>query len=669
MESLLTYILQVNLLLSLLFLGYHFLLKGLTFYSLNRVYFVLGAVYAFVYPFLNIRAWFAEKIDLPKGEVLAYLPFDLEETQSSLALSDLLAGLLLLGAAVFALKLIFQLLSLFRIHWHSKPAQWRDYLFRNVVFPITPFSFFNKIYLHQQQHEELELNDIFKHEYIHVKGQHSVDVLLFEFVLISCWYNPFVWLMRRAVRQNLEFLTDQQVLDKGVDRQTYQYSLLNVTKQGARVGISNQFNFNTLKKRIMMMNKKRSSKLELSKYAFMLPMLIVAGITFSVSQAEGKIEVVVDNLKQADVGKMLDEVVVNLPKIGAKDTVKEVKRDTVQLKKIAYDPSVNMVVSGKASYVSDVDGSNKRMVIVKPDNFKLNYKNKEDRPQFFVNGKEVNEEAELEKIDPKNILTVEIYNPTDGTTKTDKGKVYITLKGGEVENSNFDALKGRHTKTFSVSIGSNSGENKQGDPEVKKLNINGVGTTGEVSKLFFRNQEGQPKIRINGSKVGSGGEPLIVVDGSPVSSWEGIETHNIESITVLKDKSSTALYGDRGKDGVILITTKLGFNGLGKVAKDSIPSLQGRIKEVVVTGFKKFPGDANPIRINRRLIKEGDYTEFLNNLPEKAVYYLDGKEVKAGKLSRLDVKDIKEVAYIPDETAKHMFGDKASEGAVSVMTK
>ncbi len=664
MESLLTYILQVNLLLSLLFLGYHFLLKGLTFYSLNRVYFVLGAVYAFVYPFLNIRAWFAEKIDLPQGEVLAYLPFDLEETQSSLLLSDLLVGLLLLGAAVFAVKLILQLLSLFRIHWHSKPAQWRDYLFRNVVFPITPFSFFNKIYLHQQQHEELELNDIFKHEYIHVKGQHSVDVLLFEFVLISCWYNPFVWLMRRAVRQNLEFLTDQQVLDKGVDRQTYQYSLLHVTKQGARVGISNQFNFNTLKKRIMMMNKKRSSKLELGKYAFMLPMLIVAGITFSVSQAEGKIEVVVDNLKQADVGKMLDEVVVNLPKIGAKDTVKEVKRDTVQLKKIAKSISADLLFSGKASYVSDVDGSNKRMVIEKPENFKLNFKNKEDRPRYFVNGKEVNDNKVLEKIDINEILKVEIYKPNEGTTKTEKGHIYISIKDGELE-----ALKGSHPNIFTVDGEDNFVEKNQSAPEVKKLNVNGVGTTGEVSKLFFRNLGGQPKIRINGSKVGSGGEPLIVVDGSPVSSWEGIEPDNIESITVYKDKSSTALYGDRGKDGVILITTKLGFNGLGKVVKDSIPSLHGRVKEVVVTGFKKFPGNANPIWINRRLIKEGDYTEFLNNLPEKAVYYLDGNEVKAGKLSRLDVKDIKEVAYIPDETAKHMFGNKASEGAVSVMTK
>src|SRR5690606_27618995 len=134
-----------------------------------------------------------------------------------------------------------------------------------------------------------ELYDIFEHEDIHVKGLHSMDILMFEILLIVCWYNPFVWLMRRAVRQNLEYLTDQQVLNKGVDRQTYQYSLLNVSKQGASLGLSNRFNFKFLKKRIMMMNKKKSSKLELSKYAFLLPIFIFSAGAFTISKADSRI--------------------------------------------------------------------------------------------------------------------------------------------------------------------------------------------------------------------------------------------------------------------------------------------------------------------------------------------------------------------------------------------
>jgi hypothetical protein len=75
MESLLTYIIQVNLLLGLLFLGYHYLLKNLTFYRLNRIYFLVGSLYAFVYPFLNFKDWFSEKVSIPQGLVLEYIPF------------------------------------------------------------------------------------------------------------------------------------------------------------------------------------------------------------------------------------------------------------------------------------------------------------------------------------------------------------------------------------------------------------------------------------------------------------------------------------------------------------------------------------------------------------------------------------------------------------------
>lgn len=231
-----------------------------------------------------------------------------------------------LGAMVLFLKLAVQLFSLMRIHRHSIEASWRTYVYRNVLFPIAPFSFFNRIYVNAKQHEESELYDIFEHEQIHVKGLHTLDIILFEAILILCWYNPVVWLLRKAVRQNLEFLTDQYVLNQGVDRQTYQYSLLHVSKQGATVGVGNQFNFKLLKKRITMMNKKRSSALELSKYAFLLPVLIFVAAAFTVTKADEKISEVVLLAKQTEV-KDLQRV------LQQKDTVKIIavtEKDTVK---------------------------------------------------------------------------------------------------------------------------------------------------------------------------------------------------------------------------------------------------------------------------------------------------------------------------------------------------
>ena len=349
MESLLTYILQVNLLLAMIYIGYTGLLKRLTFYTLNRAYFLIGGIFAFVYPFLDLRSLLLQR-GLDMGVVGEQISFYITkpEVQDRLTLAGLIEIVFMVGAAILLLKFLLQLMSLLRIHMHSTADQWRTYFFRNVLIPIVPFSFLNKIYVNKQQHLDAELHDIFKHEDIHVKGLHSVDILLFEMILVCCWYNPFVWLLRRAIRQNLEFLTDQRVLDKGIDRQTYQYSLLNVSKKGTSIGLSNQFNFKLLKRRIMMMNKKRSSKIELSKYGFLLPLFLLAGAAFTVSRAEHSIEGVV---RQAN-----ETPLIALPQVNPLDSLPDrlpAHTGTLQKKEPAADTVKNDTVRHVAGENND----------------------------------------------------------------------------------------------------------------------------------------------------------------------------------------------------------------------------------------------------------------------------------------------------------------------------
>lgn len=248
MENILNYAIQINVLLTVVYLGYAFLLKNLTFYMLNRVYLLTGIVFSFVYPFLDIQSWFSKPIP-SVGEIAMdwsmFLDQDVE--QSFFTLNNILIIILGIGIAVLFIRFLIQMISLLRIHIYSEPAQWQSYLFRNVFIPIVPFSFLNKIYVNRDHHDEPELLDIFKHEDIHVKGLHSIDILISEFTLISSWFNPLVWLMRKGIRENLEFLTDQQVLNHGVDKQAYQYSLLRVNSSGGAATLGNQFSFKALK--------------------------------------------------------------------------------------------------------------------------------------------------------------------------------------------------------------------------------------------------------------------------------------------------------------------------------------------------------------------------------------------------------------------------------------
>ena len=124
---------------------------------------------------------------------------------------------------------------------------------------------------------------------------------------------------------------------------------------------------------------------------------------------------------------------------------------------------------------------------------------------------------------------------------------------------------------------------------------------GQIAGAQVLQQTGAPgggssiRIRGNGS-IGAGNEPLYVVDGHPYASSNNqtlnplifINPSNIESITVLKDASSTAIYGSRGANGVVLITTKTGrFN-------------QNSISVNIKTGFQHVPEKGRPKMLNAK---------------------------------------------------------------------
>jgi|GEM_PF-114363 len=585
MESLLTYIVQVNILLTIIYIGYFALLKALTFYKLNRVYFLLGGLFSLVYPFLDIRSLFQKQLE-PVGELVAYFPDFASGNvadKGSPTIASLIYGVIMLVGVFLLVKLAVQLLSLLRIHLHSVKASWKRYIYRNVLFPIVPFSFFNRIYVNKEQHQELELYDIFEHEDIHVKGLHTIDILMFEMLLIGCWYNPFVWLMRKAVRQNLEFLTDQQVLNKGVDRQTYQYSLLHVTKQGMAVGVSNQFNFKLLKKRIMMMNKKRSSKLELSKYVFLLPIVIFAAGAFTVSKADGKITEVVNLAKETE----LKEIQVMLQK---PDTFAFVKEENFSYQAVA-DSSVEtagFVLDGKLveqRTIEQLDPKEIESAVVNIENAvsqKFGLKSVLSIKTKKFAGK-VGTPSQFKAIRFGKDGAVNIDGPFQGFARTEN--VFEAKKADTTENkwvSNILATPKEKQPLFFVD-GKKATETilKNLSPddidaisilkdlrsmekygEAGKNGVIEITTKGKVAGMAIGNKVSTDSVRnviIRG--VGTKqGNPLIVIDGveqKGTSTLQHLDVNEIESISILKNGNGEALYGEKGRDGVMLVTTKV----------------------------------------------------------------------------------------------------------------
>jgi TonB-dependent starch-binding outer membrane protein SusC len=108
--------------------------------------------------------------------------------------------------------------------------------------------------------------------------------------------------------------------------------------------------------------------------------------------------------------------------------------------------------------------------------------------------------------------------------------------------------------------------------DLKKSNATNVASAlqGKASGVTITQNSGQPgkpmQVRIRGMGSINNSDPLYVVDGLPTLDIQYLNPQDIETITVLKDASSTSIYGARGSNGVVLITTKKGVNGTSKVS-------------------------------------------------------------------------------------------------------
>ncbi len=688
MENLLTYILQVNLLLALVFLGYQFLLKNLTFYILNRLYFIIGALYALVYPLIDFKSWLVRDTAAGVPVLWDYVSIKyVEQLSKTYSLYDVLLLGIVIGSVIFVAKLFMQLGSLLRVHFYSKKAVWQDYLFRNVLFPIVPFSFFNKIYIHKDQHQDAELNDIFEHETVHVKGLHTWDVLLFEILLIGCWYNPLVWLMRKAIRQNLEFLTDQQVLNKGVDRQTYQYSLLNVTQRGAAVNIGNQFNFKTLKRRIMMMNKKRSSKLELSKYAFLLPIMLLAGASFAVSQAESKIENVVDLTKETPV---LTTTVVK-PTEQVDTTDNQVKEYPL------LAPDFDKEKVAKMNNYYEIDGklvsldeflAFPKMEIAGVDIYKDKgeiYKKigKPNADALFVMTSKKGTNFTV-KSDVKKSQQEEDFKRLNSKNEIDAKKSYLYDYDGKlISKTDFLAISDNELKQLTLTSNKSLLQDKYGK------NVSNADSYDGVIMAYSAEGERKQKERL--------GNVLFVIDGKEME--KGFDVHSLNpndilSVYTLKGNDATDKYGDKGKNGVMLITLKkasdiktITIKGTGSNVNNDIVvkseySDDLEPKEVIVVGYK---GKGETMAIQAKPVAKGTVEVFVKSATPTSgrinlkgvssngnnlLFVIDGKEMaKDFDLSSFNQETIESITVLKDESAEAVYGDKGKNGVILIQTK
>lgn len=355
------YLLKVNVAFVLFYAFYRLFFYKDTFFKLRRAILLAFFGLALFYPLLNIQDWVRQQE--PIADVIYMYSAMLPEATAK---ADAAASVDWYGWLLGSLGFIYWgivaflcgrfLVQLSSILWLAHTSE-RVVIHETPVYALRkaagPFSFFRMVFLHPESHSDKETDEILTHECTHVSQWHSIDVILSEMMCMACWFNPFVWLLKREVRHNLEYLADNTVIQSGYDSKSYQYHLLGLAHHQSVTTLYNSFNVLHLKNRIMMMNKKRSPGVVRTKYLIFIPLV---GILMLLSNIEAVArltvrlanEATVSNAMVTATGILVDET--GQPLIGASVVVKGGKERTITDKKGAFSLEVPANAILRCSY-------------------------------------------------------------------------------------------------------------------------------------------------------------------------------------------------------------------------------------------------------------------------------------------------------------------------------
>ena len=318
------YLLKVNAGIALFYAFYKLFCQRDTFFQWRRYALLSFLGISLIYPLINIQDWVKEQPAMYEladyystwvnSEETTDLPVETITNAPQLpSLLTISLYLYYIGVIVMIFRFIVQLCSVFWMRWKGTLTTVDGQRIISIPTKADPFSFFGWIFLYLPDLKTESRQEILKHEQTHAYQWHSVDVIFCELINIVCWFNPFAWLIKTEIRLNLEYLADNKVAETTSDCKLYQYHLLNLVNKNVQTGLCNNFNVSHLKRRIIMMNKKRTRTAGRIKYALFAPLaaalLIASNIScISTEKQEEAVEVQESRSAEEQVFQVVEQM-------------------------------------------------------------------------------------------------------------------------------------------------------------------------------------------------------------------------------------------------------------------------------------------------------------------------------------------------------------------------
>jgi len=502
------YILKSSVCLVLFYLFFRLLLSKETFHRFNRMALLGVLFFSLLIPCIEVTTRHQVEVQQAVLSIeqlllmaeLEATPANVGAVQETSAISWVQIVLLVYWAGILflACRNIYSLICLFRlIHSgkHEKLEKGVTLVVHNQE--IAPFSWMKYIVISRKDLEE-NGREILIHEMAHIHHRHSVDLLVADICIFFQWFNPGAWLLKQELQNIHEYEADETVINEGVNAKEYQLLLIKKAVGTRLYSMANSFNHSKLKKRITMMLKEKSNPWARLKYLYVLPLAAIAVTAFARPEISEKVEeisaVKVNDLAEI-VEKKSEENVVKEPIDTTKNKVVVVGYRT--------EKKDSVLTSGKKKVAISVQGISG-----------------EGKPLVIINGKESEREV-VNALNPERIESVSVIGPEKAI------KIY-----GEKAKDGVMDIKLYSEKKFAP----------------RKIEIEGINKT-RLDALNSGAKSWGATFR-----SADGGKPLVIIDGKEATGDDplaNISPDRIRSISVLKDKTALAAYGDKGKNGVI----------------------------------------------------------------------------------------------------------------------
>ena len=610
LQQLSIYLLKVTCISGLLFLYYHIALRNKQFHYYNRFYLLLTVMMSIVLPLLQLR-WFTFFSGSPQTIHLFKIVYGGGEEEVMAAGNSGLNGE---QAALYSLAIIsFIMLAILciriiKIHLLKKkyPLQKsKEFDFINTDISAAPFSFLKNIFWRN----DISLNDetgrqILQHEIAHVKQKHSWDKLFMQIILCVYWLNPFYHLLKKELYLIHEFIADEKAV-KQSDADAFAKMLL--TTQFGKFNFlpAQSIFYSSIKRRLVMLTTSKKPQFSYLRRMMVLPLTaaIVCLFAFTIKNknadtATQKIVaakpfiLVVDaghggkdfgatgnGLYEKDIALKIAEKIKSLSRQYGIDVVltrtSDIFMSPPEKSNFANSQNANAFISIHAN-AGDKDHLNNSgfEVILSKNNDKFLDKNQvlgSAILQSVSSDFKIENALEQKKVGiwildnadvPSTLIECGyITNANDAKLLKDDAKIELIaqhiLQGVAMyANNTFDK-----SKVYPLQNTSARDTNAPAKSTSIIINYDKKAVINfEADKTFLESAKDSLPANI-----------LYILNGKIITQAEmkKIDPMTIESVDVLKDKTATDKYGEKGKNGVVEITLKKG-NDKSKL-KEPVP--------------------------------------------------------------------------------------------------